>query len=233
MKTFRTTTGPFAERPHFELAEIERTCADELKKVGLYPEGPAPIRIDRFIEKRFGVSHTYDDLPAGVLGYTRFGPRGVEEVVVARSLDAEDVEATRRRLRATLAHEGGHGLLHAYLFALAERPQLFPDEGRGNESNILCRDVVGVTADKNYNGRWWEFQANRAIGGLLLPRGLVLQAINPFLAKEGSLGAETLPEDRNDEAARSVATLFDVNPVVAHIRLAEIFPSQAGGQMVL
>jgi len=48
MKTWRTRLGPFAERPVYSLQEIESICADELKKVNLYPNEPEPIRIERF-----------------------------------------------------------------------------------------------------------------------------------------------------------------------------------------
>ena len=34
MKTFRAKSGPFSERPHFEPSEIDRICADELRKEG-------------------------------------------------------------------------------------------------------------------------------------------------------------------------------------------------------
>jgi hypothetical protein len=81
MKTFRAKTGPFAEQPFYEPAEIESICSDELRKLNLYPSDPARIRIDRFIEKRFGVQPKYEDLPAGLLGFTRFGTKGVEEIV--------------------------------------------------------------------------------------------------------------------------------------------------------
>ncbi len=36
---------------------------------------------------------------------------------------------------------------------------------------------------KAYDGRWWEWQANRAIGGLLLPKNLVNSALEGMLAK--------------------------------------------------
>jgi hypothetical protein len=52
MRTYRATSGPFAERPFFSLEEVDRTCADELRKLGLLPREPEPIRIERFIEKR-------------------------------------------------------------------------------------------------------------------------------------------------------------------------------------
>ncbi len=60
MKTFRSRSGPFIERPHFEPSEIDRICADELRKEGLYPNSPAAIRIDRFVEKRFRVERGSD-----------------------------------------------------------------------------------------------------------------------------------------------------------------------------
>lgn len=69
MRTFRSKSGPFSERPHFEPNEIDQICSDELRKQGLFPNSPEAIRIDRFVEKRFGVVPHYEDLPAGVLGF--------------------------------------------------------------------------------------------------------------------------------------------------------------------
>ena len=112
MKTLRSKTGPFLERPYFPDGVIENTCADELRAVGLLPLSPEPIRIDRFIEKRFKVTPSYEELPEGVLGLTRFNQQGVSEVVVARALDEESSKVAERRIRTTLAHEGGHCLLH-------------------------------------------------------------------------------------------------------------------------
>ena len=75
MKTFRSKSGPFSQRPHFEPSEIDRICADELRKQGLYPNSPEAIRIDRFVEKRFGIVPQYEDPPDGVLGFTKFSRR--------------------------------------------------------------------------------------------------------------------------------------------------------------
>src|SRR6266849_9353907 len=120
---------------------------DELQKINLYPAVPSPVRIDRFVEKRFGVVPTYEDLPSGLLGFTRFGSKGVEEIVVAKALDHEGTQPAERRLRTTLAHEGGHGLLHAHLFVLGSRPDsLFGDGLAHDAQKILCREggVSGV-----------------------------------------------------------------------------------------
>src|ERR1700722_12293716 len=116
MRTFHSKSGAIAKRPYFRPAEIDQICVDELRKVGLYPVSPEPIRIDRFVEKRFGVEPTYEDLPEGVLGFTQFGNDGVVAIVISASLDAEKGRVAERRVRTTFAHEAGHGLLHAHLF---------------------------------------------------------------------------------------------------------------------
>jgi hypothetical protein len=229
MKTYRTKSGPFSERPHFQPAEIDRICDDELRKAGLFPADPQAIRIDRFVEKRFNVVPQYEDLPSGVLGYTRFGKKGVEAIVISAALDAEGGKVSERRVRTTLAHEAGHGLLHAYLFALDDKPLHLFDADSRTDPQILCRDVQGEERKvRAYDGRWWEFQANRAMGGLLCPRTLVQSALKPYLVPSGSLGGESLNEARREEAIRALANIFDVNPAVTKIRINELYPPETG-----
>ncbi len=233
MKTIRAKTGPFIRRPHFTLAEIENTCAMELRSVGLLPTTPEPVRIERFIEKRFGISPTYEGLPDGVLGFTKFGAKGVEEIVVAAALEETGGKANSRRLRTTLAHEAGHGLFHTYLFAQGAKPAALFEE-TDTRPEILCRDVPGEQpAARGYDGRWWEFQANKAIGGLLLPRALVDQVLRQFCEPSGLLGLPTLTVDKREEAIGALAETFDVNPAVVRIRLSDVLPLEAGRQLSL
>lgn len=237
MRTFRAKTGPFSEQPFFEPAEIESICTGELQKFDLYPSDPSPIRVDRFIEKRFGISPTYEDLPNGLLGFTRFSTEGVAEIVVAKALDDEGTIVAERRLRTTLAHEGGHGLLHAHLFAFGTRPDsLFGDGLASDAPKILCRAggiSGGEQPKKKPPYRWWEFQANQAMSALLLPKGLVEKAVASMLVSQGILGLPTLPGDRREPAIRLVAGIFNVNPIVARIRLDAIYPAAATGQLTL
>jgi len=226
VRNIQSKKGPFAQQPHFTLTEIERICSSELERVNLMPSEPGAVRIERFVEKRFGISPSYQDLPEGVLGYTEFNLCGVATIVLSTSLDQPGgSKHVERRLRTTLAHEAGHGLLHAHLFALGERPaSLFGDNS--HEPAILCRDIVGGHETvKKYDGRWWEYQANHAMAGLLMPRKLVLSAVTSFLSPAGTLGTPVLQDDRRSPAIRSLAEIFDVNPVVARYRLQEIFPS--------
>jgi len=227
MKPF--LSGPSSKQPYFTPSQIEQICCDELRKEGLFPDAPEAIRIDRFIEKRFRVSPQYEDLPAGVLGFTRFGKSGVKAVVISAALDGEGGKVAERRVRTTMAHEAGHGLLHAHLFALDEIPLHLFDKDSHSGDQILCRDVQGEELKASrYDGRWWEFQANRAMGGLLCPRPLVQEAMKPFLTPAGLLGIEVLDEKHREESVRRLADIFDVNPVVARIRVNELFPAQTG-----
>lgn len=226
MRSFRPKSGPFQERPYYEPQEIARICEDALREVDLLPSSPSPIRIDRFIEKRFGVTPVYEDLDKGVLGFTEFGPKGVQSVVVARTLDEEGSRPAERRIRTTLAHEGGHGLLHAHLFALdrQNRP-LFGDFTKSNAPKVLCRDIPNASPAHlpGYNYRWWEYQANRAIGAFLLPRALVQLAIAPLLSTQGLMGLQTLRASNLDRAIKLLGDTFDVNPIVARICLQELY----------
>jgi hypothetical protein len=238
MRTYTSKSGPFTERPYYSSEEIEKMCLDELRKVGLYPSSPSPIRIDRFIEKRFKINPSYEDLPIGILGYTKFGQKGVEEIAVSRELEEENTKNSERRIKTTLAHESGHGLLHTHLFVLGQQPRsLFGDSLDESGLKILCRNdaIEGSRAGKSsrYDGRWWEHQANLVMGSLLLPRSLVMAAMEPFLVKVGLLEVKNLDQTRREEAIISLAEVFDVNPVVVRIRIDQIFPASNANQLTL
>jgi len=232
MKHLRSQSGPFIQRPFFKEGKIDSACEEELIKVGLFPSMPGPIRIDRFIEKRFGVTPTYEDLADGVLGLTRFSSHGVAEVVVAATLDSENSIVAERRIRTTLAHEAGHGLFHAHLFALSTANPLFGDASDPKRPKVLCREGADGANPSGYRGDWWEFQANCAIGGLLLPKRLVIRALEPYLVATGSLGLKTFDLSRLEGAARHLSELFNVNPAVSRIRINQLYPEQTG-QMLL
>lgn len=215
--------GPFAERMFLPIPRIERLCEEALRSVGLYPDIPSAVRIERFIEKKFGLSPEYDELPVGVLGYTAFGPSGPMGVVVDRGLADADSTVAHRRISTTLAHEAGHCLFHPHFFAESHRSgTLFDADDQAAVPKILCRDEPSPS----YDGKWWEYQANAAIGALLLPRDLVLTAAQPFLEPRGLLGLPSLPKAMRRSAEIVISRTFDVNPIVARIRLGDLFPTE-------
>jgi hypothetical protein len=228
MRNYRSKTGPFRERPYFTDAEIESICTEALTSVNLYPSTPEPIRIERFIERRFNVTPKYEPLEEGLMGLTVFGSGGVKDVVVSSKIDEENSIVAERLIRSTLAHEGGHGLFHAHLFALASSKPLFGDHSDPQKPKVLCRNE-----GKSYNGQWWEFQANKAIGALLMPKKLVEMGVEEFMVISGMMGFKQFDHSKNAQAIHLLTETFGVNAPVARIRLQELFPVQAVRQPML
>ncbi len=237
MKSFRATSGPFEQQLRFTTAEIDQMCLNALSQEKLLPNQPEAIRIERFIEKHFNCPISYEDFGQGVLGCTLFNQNGsVKLISISKQID-DSTKMGERRVRSTLAHEAGHGLFHATLF-MPSTDQGRMDLGNPNRENlyfqqrrILCRETdvrEGVNGKRPYDGRWWEWQANRAIGGLLLPRKIMEMALGDFLDHSTVTGLPALSEAKREMAVAHIGEVFDVNPVVARIRLGEIFPATDG-----
>jgi hypothetical protein len=215
-----TPSGPFPFQLYFDLAEIDEICLEALERQLLLPSNPAPIRIERFVEKEFKTALRYEDLGPDNLGCTIFNAAGrVAAILVSRSLEEQNTIPAHRRVRSTVAHEAGHGLLHGSLF----RKDNFPDL-RENQRRILCRsDDILVETQRTYRGRWWEFQANQAIGSLLLPRSLMDTFLDQFGIKLGFSENRILSPVQRESLAKKAAMTFDVNPIVARIRMNSLF----------
>jgi len=236
MKTRRSQSGPFQEQVYYEDHEMESICADALKNAGYLPATPSPIRIDRFVEKHLAPIQ-YTDLGPHILGCTEFSAKGVTAVIISSALDEEKTKPAERRLRSTIAHEAGHGLLHMHLFASLNNQQAhFADWTDPARPRILCRDIDGASLSgrqPGYSGRWWEYQANRAIGALLLPKKLFASAVSSYGEARGLMGSIVILNAKRQQAISELADLFDVNPAVARIRLDQLYPVTEEKQMML
>jgi len=229
MKVVRTPGRGLGQRLIFDEAEFDAIGLETLRKTNLLPSAPAPIRIDRLIESFFDVTIEYVDLGEGVLGATSFRPNGsVNGIAVALALDRD---SATHLFRSTLAHEAGHGLLHPMLFMQDAGQGAFSvDNADPTKRRILCRSRDIVPGQRRgYDGRWWEYQANRMIGSLLLPRPLVLVAAGEFVERRAMSGNMFLSEENRMRATDQLAKLFEVSSACMSIRLEEIFP-QAKGQ---
>ena len=220
-------SGPFVKQPYYEADEFDEIAIAELASVGLLPDIPKPIRVERFIERRFGFAPEYEDLPAGTIGVTAFGPGSAEAVLISRALSEEGSRAAERLINSTLAHEAGHIIMHRDIFTLQRRKGL-DSLIDADKQTFLCRsDAVGVSTEganaPRYNGEWWEYQANQMIGALLMPRPLVYNALELLLSGQGELGVKVLERNQRERAAQRLARVFDVNPAAARIRVASLF----------
>jgi hypothetical protein len=232
MRAYRATGGRFQLRVSFSTDEIDDICSEALVKSGYMPKTPEAIRIDRFVERYFQCSAAYEDLPDGAMGYTLFDEKGkVHQVRVSSKLE-DGLRSSERRVRTTWAHEAGHCLLHPTLFIEEKGQPTFADtEGKNSNVHgrkILCRDGDIRPAARSYDGRWWEWQANRCIGGLLLPKTLVREALSQLLTESVVTKSPSLLPANRTLAEKTLSEVFDVNPVVARIRLGEMFPDPKG-----
>ena len=192
MRKIPTPSGPYPFQLYFEdLGEIDEICLEALMAQSLLPARPAPIRIERFVEKQFKTALIYEDLGPGNLGCTVFNSSGtVEAILVSRFLEERNTIPARRRARSTVAHEAGHGLLHGPLFMETDSPDLLNGADRKNRRLILCRsEDILVDSQRPYAGKWWEFQANQAMGSLLLPSPLMHAFLDQSEINPGSFGS--------------------------------------------
>jgi hypothetical protein len=234
VRKVQTPSGPFAFRLYFEdLGEIDKICLEALTSQSLLPSEPAPIRIERFVEKQFKAPLRYEDLGPEHLGCTIFNSSGaVEAILVSRLLEEQNTIPARRRVRSTIAHEAGHGLLHGSLFM--EGNSALNDALGEKQRLILCRsEDILVDTQRSYAGRWWEFQANQAIGSLLLPSLLMNAFLNQSGIKPSSLGSSLLTPAQREALVKKAAVIFDVNPIVVRIRLDSLFSQKKAEQMQL
>lgn len=236
MRKVPTPSGPFPFQLYFEnLGEIDEICLDALRAQSLLPARPASIRIERFVEKQFKTAVQYEDLGPDNLGCTIFDSSGaVEAILVSRSLEEQNTIPARRRVRSTVAHEAGHGLLHGPLFAELNSP--IPQSGAAgrNQRLILCRsEDILVDTQRSYGGRWWEFQANQAIGSLLLPRLLMIAFLEESGIEPAPSRIHALTPAQREALEKKGAATFDVNPIVVRIRLDALFPRKKNNQIQL
>jgi hypothetical protein len=194
-------------RPFYKSGEVDQMCIEELIRYNLLPTEPESIRIDRYVEKRFGICHEYEALPDGVMGYTVFGTSGVEKIILNSALENGQTAVDERRLRTTLAHEAGHGLLHAHLFTSNLKKPHF--------------SATDNTDSEGYQGKWWEYQANMAMGSLLLPKSMFLQQLRKT-CNAGLLDDTPSLEQVSISSINELSEVFNVNPIVVKIRLRSI-----------
>jgi hypothetical protein len=204
---------------------FERIARYALEEVGLLPDSPQPIRIDRYAEKKWGITEDYIALPDDTLGRAGFDINGIRSIDINRSLAEDTSFSAQRRLRSTMAHEIGHGLVHTDLWieVLVRRTQgeLIPNGNAPSITNqgFSCRSATIVDQRcESSTFEWWEYQANKLMSALLLPWHLVMpvaasrkgQLTDPDVY-ERSCAFELLKLD--------VADIFNVNPVMVKIRL--------------
>lgn len=208
----------FAERPHYEPKELDRTFEQIVTEFLRKKRGKVSFPIDTedlksLIERDVDDLDQYADLsPFGdvVEGLTEFPRSGKPKVRIS-----ETVHKYENRLRTTLTHEYGHVHLHAYLFTDArQRLNLLP----GQKANVIyCKRETIVSASKI---DWLEWQAGYACGALLMPRSHVTTLVAQYVQSRNIYGPVLPGSTEGQQLITEVVNTFAVSRDAARVRLS-------------
>lgn len=226
MRISKSKNSPWGRQVYFSTKELE-TMMDCLRdKCGedVFREG-AGINVDLVLLKAYDIEPDFVTLPQGILGRTKFWPNGRAAIEVSRELaEASEINAiARKRLRTTLAHEAGHVCCHRDLFLKDTATlSLFGNpETDSSRSTILCREET--VGHRYYQGEWWEYQANRCMAALLLPKGILMEKIRFQLANYSLLTFnEAIKADKAILIIRNLSDVFDVSQEAMLYRLKDL-----------
>jgi hypothetical protein len=212
----RRNPGPFLDSFFISDQEIADIAKTRLQSLGLMPSSPEAVPIERYCDKRWSFPEDYADLPPGILGRAAFSETGLSCIEISRELSEDESRVGIVRTRSTLAHEIGHGELHAEAFAKKLRHDrlqgnLFADAADCSpKDEFLCRDQQ-IRSPRSEE--WWEIQANRYMVALLLPKHLLREAVENWMPHKKNGRFHPITRMLDDE----IAGIFNVGKEMARI----------------
>ena len=221
--------GPFREYKFIPDKRIERAALTALEETRLLPTSPSKVAIEKFCDRKWGFPEDYRDLGPDFLGRATFNINGLVSIEVNARLEEDTSRVGVCRLRSTIAHEAGHGILQASMFIekiAFDQGQmaLFEDVDRKQKppepTMIATRSNAIDSTPQPFE--WWEYQANRFMAEVLMPKPLLLEVmsarINPEKLLTKKLGW-TIDWDALN-AQDDVADIFGVSKQMAQIAVS-------------
>ena len=207
--------GPFLKRFFIPDQKIETTAKRSLEFLDLMPSSPGPVKIEKYCERRWKFTEDYIALEPGVLGKAAFTENGIDKILVSSDLAEDTSRIGIVRSRSTLAHEIGHGELHADAFAEKIRSDcmhrnMFDEFSQTNEIKIACREEQ---IHRPRTDEWWEIQANRFMVAVLLPKHLLREVVESRMPRKRIGAFRPIITSLQDE----IADTFEVSRVMAGI----------------
>lgn len=221
MRHYPDPINPALRIPFYERREIERITWDELSTTGQATDEPGPVCMETFCMRRYRVGFDYTELPDDVCGEIVFSLKGVEKIRLRREFGESISRGWYLMGRTTAAHETGHAILHA--------SEIVPELAAPGATYRHRCGAGDIEAEYERMGsftrhRALEWQANAAMGCLLLPRPAVLRALEtsttsgiPAVVRSEGLGF----------CRDLLAETFDTSRDVALYRMLNLFPELA------
>ena len=147
-----------------------------------------------YLPKRFGVKTSYQELSAGIHGYT--DPTKMTSAIAVNLIETDD-PATLRFGRSTTGHEIGHAVLHANQFRKRKAELRFLHDEK-HSSPILFRQE-DLKPYENPEWQAWEFCKS-----LFLPANIIGEAVKQGLT------------------SRDIADKVNLNPAFIDVRLKNL-----------
>jgi len=222
MRTSRDVRSPWGQRLWLDEDEFESVMDDIRYQAGAdtFTAGGG-VDVETVLARVYNPRIDFCPLPRGVLGRTTFCPGGSLKVEISSELsdEAEHSTVAHRRLRSTVGHECSHIGFHRHLCALNDGPALFPELQR--DPAVLCYTPT-IDNPGQHASDWWEYQANRGMAALLLPKALFHEHVRRVL-EVLSIGSmeEAIAASRGEAVLEELVRIFDVNRPMVFYRLQQ------------
>jgi Zn-dependent peptidase ImmA (M78 family) len=226
MKYVPDHTGRFDRRPHFDTGYLDELCEKVLFDHAVSTIGAVqwPFSTDSLttlIERDTESLELYTDmsthdLDPGVEGFTVFSSDDSKpSIYINEQLSSHSSKEVR--LRTTLAHEYGHVLLHAPLFRAGSPCKLLrpPDAWE--------RPIPRSFIQRASSTDWMEWQANYAMGALLMPRSAVHDLADWYGRKYGFRPPFAERTGHAQDLVKNMSKQFFVSQDAALIRLKHMY----------
>jgi Zn-dependent peptidase ImmA (M78 family) len=227
LKYVRDTTNRFAQRPHYEAAELDRECESIIIAFLKLRHGKVewPVSTDdltALIEQESDELDVYADLSQygdEVEGATIFVAGRKPKVLIGAAL-SEDT-GRENRYRTTLTHEYGHVHFHGYLFnPLADEMDFAGTSLRNCPDGIqVCKRETILEAS---NADWMEWQAGHVCGAILMPATYVRRLVHQHFADRPTDQAVTADCALGRDLIAAVRQTYRVSADAARVRLLRL-----------
>ena len=229
MAKYSKDPGPFREYKFIPDKRIERAALKALEETRLMPASPSKVAIEKFCDRKWGFPEDYRDLGPDFLGRATFNITGLVSIEVNASLEEDTSRVGVCRLRSTIAHEAGHGVLQEAMFVEKisfDQTQMALFEEVERKQKPPAQTMIATRSNTIDAGphpfEWWEYQANRFMAEILMPKPLFLQVVSARIDPE-KLVAKRHPLEINWDvmnAQDDVVEAFAVSKQMAQIAVS-------------